>query len=203
MKSKETRMLEFRADDSSENGEMILEGYAIVFEEETLIGDEQRGFIEIIDRNALEGTIMKDVPMKYNHSDSNLILARTKNGSLTLKVDDKGLFIRANLIDTSTNRDVYKMVKNGLLDKMSFAFTVGDEDVSRKGELPYRRITKIDRLFDVSVVDVPAYEQSSIYARSLELVETELNALEEVKLAEKRKVALAIRKAKIKLGIGG
>ena len=63
----------------SEDNKMVLEGYALVFNQETLIGDEENGFIESIDRNALANTNMKDVPMKYNHNDSFLIIARTRN----------------------------------------------------------------------------------------------------------------------------
>ena len=108
-------------------------------------------------------------------------MARTRNDSLQLTVDEKGLYIRAKLIDTTTNKDIYKMVKSGLLDKMSFAFTVSDETVddTEKG-FAKRTITKIDRLFDVSVVDVPAYDQTSIYARCQKLVEANRATVETV-----------------------
>ena len=178
--------IELREDDAEK---MILEGYAIVFDEETLIGDEKNGFIESISRSALNETNLKDVPMKYNHNDSFLIIARTRNKSLTLTVDEKGLKVRAELLDTESNKDIYKMVKAGLLDKMSFAFTVSGQKIDRSGEIPKRTITGIDRLFDVSIVDLPAYEQTSIAAsRSLALVETELKAmdLEKAKIIKQR-----------------
>ncbi len=186
MNNKETRFAELRLHE--DDGKMILEGYAIVFEQETLIGDDERGFREVISKDALTEAIMKDVPMKYNHMDSFLILARTKNKSLNLSVDEKGLKVYAELLDTTTNSDVYKMVRAGLLDKMSFAFTVKKQSWDRKGDIPLRRIEKIDRLFDVSVVDLPAYDGTSIYSRSLDLVETELRALEEAENNEKAKL---------------
>lgn len=161
--------IELREDEAQKN-KMIIEGYAVVFDSETLIGSEDYGFYESIDKRAFEGANMKDVPLKYNHSDAVPILARTRNKSLTLSIDDKGLFIHAELLDTQDSIDMYKRIKAGLIDKMSFAFTVKDEEV-RKGKTPHRRITKIDRLFDVSVVDTPAYEETSIYARSLEKAE--------------------------------
>ena len=168
--------IELREDDAEK---MILEGYAIVFDEETLIGDEKNGFIESISRSALNETNLKDVPMKYNHNDSFLIIARTRNKSLTLTVDEKGLKVRAELLDTESNKDIYKMVKAGLLDKMSFAFTVSGQKIDRSGEIPKRTITGIDRLFDVSIVDLPAYEQTSIAAsRSLAMLETELKSMD-------------------------
>lgn len=178
---------------------MILEGYAITFDEETLIGDEGHGFIEVIDSGALATTSLKDVLMKYNHMDSFLIIARTKNGSLKLTVDEKGLKVYAELIDTKSNQDIYKMVKNGLLDKMSFAFIVEDEVWHRDGKIPKRVITKIARLYDVSIVDTPAYDQTSIYARSLESMELELSAME---LADNHaKIVLIKRRIDLKLKI--
>lgn len=174
--NKETRLAELRFEETE--GKMILEGYAIMFESETLIGDEENGFIEVIDRNALNETMMRDVPMKYNHMDSFLIIARTKNKSLTLSVDNIGLKVHAELIDTQSNEDIYKMVRAELLDKMSFAFTVAKQSWDRSGKTPVRRILGIERLYDVSVVDFPAYDATGIYARSLEIVDTELKAMD-------------------------
>ena len=198
--TKETRFSTISKRDG-EDEKMIVEGYAIVFDEETLIGDEERGFIESIDKNALKETNMKDVPFKYNHNDVTLILARTRNGSLTLEVDEKGLKIRAELIDTTSNVDIYKSIVAGLLDKMSFAFTVKSQSWDRSGKIPKRTITAIDRLFDVSVVDLPAYDQTSIQAsaRSLELVETELKALDDAENLERRQVLAKRIKLKTKI----
>ncbi len=199
--TKETRFSTIAKRDGEDENKMIVEGYAIVFDEETLIGDEERGFIEVIDKNALKDTNMKDVPFKYNHNDVTLILARTRNGSLSLEVDEKGLKIRAELIDTTSNVDIYKSIVAGLLDKMSFAFTVKSQSWDRSGKIPKRTITAIDRLFDVSVVDLPAYDQTSIQAsaRSLELVETELKALDDAENLERRQVLAKRIKLKTKI----
>jgi HK97 family phage prohead protease len=186
---KETRLADVTLHE--EDDKMILEGYALVFNNETLIGDEEYGFLEEIDSRALSETKMKDVPMKYNHMDSFLILARTRNQSLQLSVDSQGLKVRAELLDTNTNQDIYKMVRSGLLDKMSFAFTVDEQVWNREGRIPKRTITKIERLYDVSVVDTPAYDATSIYARSLESMELELKAME---LAEQEQNASIIKK---------
>ena len=166
---KETRISEIRT--SEEDNVMLIEGYAVKFNEEALIGTEEHGFKEIIVPTALDEANMKDVPLKYNHQDNFLVLARTRNKSLELEIDEVGLKIKATLIDTQSNRDIYKMVQNGLLEKMSFAFTVKEQTWDRSGEIPYRTILKIDRLYDVSIVDVPAYEGTSVYARSLELLD--------------------------------
>ncbi len=195
MSKKETRLssVELREEDEK----MILEGYAILYNEETLIGTREYGFIESIDPNALSEDAIRDVPMKYNHMDSFLIIARTKNKSLELISDEKGLKVRAELLDTQHNKDIYKMVKSGLLEKMSFAFTVKEQEWDHEGEVPKRRITKIDRLYDVSIVDIPAYDNTSIYARSLESMDLELKTME----LEKRKIDEALIRKRIDLKI--
>lgn len=191
---KETRIAEVKFEE--QENKMVLEGYAITFNQETLIGDEKYGFIESIDRNALTDMSMKDVPMKYNHMDSFLIIARTKNKSLSLSVDNIGLKVHAELLDTQSNQDIYKMVRSGLLDKMSFAFTVSEQTWNREGKIPKRIITKVDRLYDVSVVDLPAYESTSVFARSLEAMELDLKTMELEE--QKSKTEMMKRKIRIK-----
>lgn len=190
LKNKEVRFSTIEGKSPDEAEKMIIEGYAIVFNQETLIGDKEHGFTEVIDKRSLEGADLEDVPLKYNHTDNRLILARTRNGSLTFQIDDHGLKIRAELIDTQSNRDVYKSIVAGLLDKMSFAFTVKSQSWDRSGDVPKRTIMQIDRLYDVSVVDLPAYEGTSIDAltRSLEIADAELGALENVKNEQMRQV---------------
>lgn len=183
---KEMRISELRALET-EKEEMIIEGYAAVFETETDLGWCK----EVISRDAFNDCNMADCVLKYNHNDNCLILARTRNKSLELIVDAKGLKIRAKLIDTTQNKDIYKMIQAGLLDKMSFAFSV------RKQEWDYetdtRRITEIAQLFDVSVVDVPAYDSTEIYARSKEQYEKEKEKYEKDKLQlEKEKMKLLL-----------
>ena len=155
---KEIRLLEVRA---SENEEMTIEGYAVIFD-----SPATHYWTETVERNAFDGCDMTDVCMKYNHEDNYLLLARTRNKSLELSVDDKGLKIKAKLIDTSSNRDIYKSIQAGLLDKMSFAFTVAEDEWDYEKNI--RVIKKIDKLFDVSVVDVPFYDSTEIFARSNE-----------------------------------
>lgn len=181
---KEIRLTEVRA---LESEEMIVEGYAVVFESATDLGWCK----EIIDRNAFGNCNMQDCVMKYNHEDNFLILARTRNNSLELIVDDKGLKIRAKLIDTTQNKDIYKMIKAGLLDKMSFAFTTSKEEWDYDTDT--RRILEIDRLYDVSVVDVPAYDSTEIYARNKQDYTEEKRRYNQLKLdKEKAKLLLSL-----------
>ena len=170
---------ETRADgteETIEENKMVLEGYPIVFNEETLIGDEKTGWIEVIRKEALTNADMSDTPLKYNHQDITPILARVRNGSLKLTIDDHGLFMRAELLDTQQNKDFYKMVQAGLLDKMSFAFNVIKENFDKLSRPARREIIGIGRLFDVSIVDVPAYNGTSLQARSKEIAEARAQA---------------------------
>ena len=186
---KERRLADLRAVDlTSDDDKMILEGYAIVFDSPAT----HYGFTEIIARGALDGADMKDVPLRYNHNDTWLILARTRNNSLQLTVDDKGLFIRAELIDTQTNRDVYKSVGAGLLDKMSFAFTTDKDEWDYENDK--RTVLKIEKLYDVSVVDTPFYDDTEIYARAIGELESHKETLE----SEKR-AAVELEKLKIQI----
>ena len=186
-----------------EEEKLILEGYAIIWNTETLIGDEARGFYESIDRNAIDPSALKDCCLKYNHDNGTFILARVRNKSLQLTMDDKGLFMRAELqANVQQHRDVYNMVQSGLLDKMSFAFTVKNQIVNRSKDLPSRKITKIGKVFEISIVDIPAYDDTSVYARSLEMVEKEIESLEkEEQRSAMEDVELEKLKAKIRLSL--
>ena len=168
-----TENLEVRADEQ-EQSKMIIEGYPIVFDKETYIDCGFDGWYEKVDRNAFANADMSDVALKYNHNDNVFILARTRNGSLTLKVDDHGVFIHAELIDTTTNRDVYEMVRSGLLTEGSFAFTVtSDTETVDENKAVHRTITGIGKLFDVAICPNGAYgDLTEIYARSLDLLES-------------------------------
>ena len=180
---KEIRIAEMRALDSEE---MIIEGYAAVFNQETDLGWCK----EAIDQKAFEECDMKDCCLNYNHGQGKAI-ARTRNGSLELIVDSVGLKMRAKLIDTTEGVDIYKSVKAGLLDKMSFAFTVREEQWDY--ETDTRRIMNIDKLFDVSIVDIPAYEGTSVFARNKEQYEKEKEQYEANKLElEKEKLKLLL-----------
>lgn len=188
--AKETRLadianfsIEQRAEEDGAK-KLIIEGYAAVYDSETNIAD---CFLEEIAKGAFEGADMRDVPLKYNHVDNVPILARTRNKSLKLTPDEKGLFVHAELLDTTDGVDMYKRIQAGLIDKMSFAFTVAEEEIDYNGDkIPKRTIRKFDRIFDVSVVDTPAYDDTSIYARSFERVETFKNKVD----TEKRKAAI-------------
>lgn len=178
---------------------MIVEGYAVVFEQPQTYNFGEETYTETISRTALNGADMRRTVMRYNHNDTVFAMARAKNGSLMMTVDDFGLKIRAELIDTQSNRDLYKMIQTGLIDEMSFAFTVakgGDEwTYSDDFKTVRRTINEIDVVYDVSAVDTGFYETTSIYARAFEGVDTLKQEAEAKKLELEKARAIALANA--------
>lgn len=147
--------LQFRAEDT-EDGKMEIKGYAVVFN-----SPETYGYTEVIDPHALDGADMSDVVLRYNHNDSFIVLARTRNKSLSLNTDSVGLMMDATLQDDITDhRNIYNAIKSQLIDKQSFAFSV--EEDSYDYDTDTRTILKIGKLYDVSVVDQPFYNSTDV-----------------------------------------
>ena len=154
---KEIRKLDmqFRAEDTEDN-KMEIKGYAAVFN-----SPETYSYTELIAPTAFDDADMSDVVLRYNHEDTFMVLARTRNDSLKLNVDDKGLFIDATLQDDITqHRDIFNAIKSGLIDKQSFAFVVDEDEYDYDTDT--RTITKIGKVFDVSVVDQPFYNATDV-----------------------------------------
>ena len=169
----EMRMALLEPANNDDENKQLVEGYAAVFNQRALIWESEWSgwkYMEVIDRNAFNGADMSDTVFKYNHGDVAMILARASNNTLTMNTDDKGLRISADIIDTNNGTDVYKLIKRGDLNKMSFAFTVKSErtEVDKENKIYTRTITAFDKIYDVAVVDFPAYDGTSIQARSKE-----------------------------------
>lgn len=172
-----------------ETTDMIVEGYAFKYGIETVLFRTSSGYEykEIIEQGALAGADITDVPFKYNHADNIFIVARTRNGSLELKEDNVGLFIHARFIDTQTGRDFFKMIQERLIDKMSFAFTESKYEDEYGEHYTLHRIQQFKRIWDVSGVDIPAYDATEIYARSIGILEKRTNTVLEKTMQAKRK----------------
>ena len=163
--------------------EYIVEGYATTFDDPyVLFSDGDRDFSEVVDRHALDGTDISDVIFQYDHS--GMVYARTKNNTLQLSTDEHGLKIRADLRSTEASRHMYEAISAGLVDQMSFAFVVDDEEYDKNTRT--RKITHIKKLYDVSAVSIPANPGTEISARSAFEGYIEAERLEELE-AEKRK----------------
>ncbi|MCU7522510.1 MAG: HK97 family phage prohead protease [Ignavibacteria bacterium] len=181
------RLMEVRAldPDAANPDEMILEGRAIVYDTKTkLFSYGGVDYYEIIEKGALDEADTKDAFFKYNHSDTVMVMARTKNGTLQLDNSSDGVKIKAKLANITAAKDLYTLVKRGDIDKMSFAFTIREESYDEKEHT--WKVRKIDKLFDVAAVAMPAYEDTSLYARRLGDVETRREQVEALELARKR-----------------
>lgn len=194
---REHRLMEVRAIQENENEDMIVEGYALTFNDPTVLYEyDGVKYYEQISANALDNADLSDVPFKYNHSDNRLVLARTRNKTLSLTIDEKGLFIRANIAPTQEGKDLYTLIKRGDIDKMSFAFTIDHENEGETYDrgTRMRTITRIKKLWDVAAVETPAYDTTSISARSFfELErEKEQKVLENAELRKKLKLKLKL-----------
>lgn len=154
--------------DGEDSEKRIVTGYASTFDEPYLLfSGEGWEYWEVVDRNAFDKTDMSDVIMQYDHQGR--VFARTRNKTLAVGTDDKGLFIEADLGGTELGRELYDEIRGGYTDKMSFGFTVNGELEEREkdenGAVKYtRHITSVSKLFDVSAVSIPANDGTSIGA---------------------------------------
>ena len=145
-------------------------GYATTYNEPyTLYSDEYIEIREQIAPTAFDKADMDDVIMQYNHEGR--VFARTRNNTLSLKSDEHGLLIEADLGGTEIGRQLYEEIDGGYTDRMSFGFTVDADEVEEQREkgkrtIYLRTITKIGKLYDVSAVSIPANDGTEISARS-------------------------------------
>lgn len=151
-----------RSDNESDS--FIVEGYASTFETYTLydFGDEE--WREKIEPEAFKDADLSDVVFLRDHAGQ--VFARTKNNTIALMSDDKGLFSRTNLSSTSAARGMYEDIEAGLYSQMSFAFTVAEqrfEEAMEDGKRIYTRvISRIKKVYDISAVAFPANPTTDI-----------------------------------------
>lgn len=195
METKIIRSFNFdvKANQSEEHGNFI-EGRAIVFDSPTDLGS----FTEVISRDALKETDLRDVRFLVNHNTDMIPLARSRNNNanstMQMVVTDEGMDIRADL-DTENNADaraLYSATQRGDLSGMSFMMTVqGEEWDWSNEEHPTRTITNIGKVSEVSAVTFPAYEATSLEARgNEEALESAKSALESAKAEAEKSEAI-------------
>lgn len=146
-----------------------ISGYAAVFEQKTKIGT---WYEEQIARGAFDECDFSRCVLNFNHDDNNL-LGRVSSGTLKLEIDEKGLRFECELPETTTANDILTLIRRGDIEGCSFAFVVRESSWewlsdADPAQLDQRTIMKISEVFDVSVVTHPAYEQTSVDARSAE-----------------------------------
>jgi len=155
----------------TDDGKMVIEGYPIVYEKYANLW----GFKEIIRKGAATEALNRSDEMVLWDHETDQPMARKKNGTLEVKEDEKGVFIKADVSKTVWGRNGYEAILNGIVDKMSFAFNIaraGDNWYWGEFEgvkIEVREIIKLEEIFDYSPVSYPAYKQTVVNARSKEL----------------------------------
>ncbi len=174
--------------DANQDSTMNVSGYVNKTEQlsEVLGGTKQ--FVEKIAKGTFAHAIKnaKEVSFLAEH-DSKKILASTRNGSLQLREDGQGLYIEATIVPTSYGTDAYELIKSGIFQNMSFGFRTIRESWKALGNGLHERTIEEMELFEVSVVKNPAYSQSTIAARGINLIEkVEIPSLAENKKEEEK-----------------
>lgn len=189
-------MQSFAVRDDEQEERKIARGYATTFNEpyELFQYDNWEGyrvhFMEQIDPEAFAECDMSDTIMQFDHAGK--VYARVSNKTLSIRADEHGLLVEADLGGTEIGRQLYEEIKGGYITKMSFGFTVSkdnrieERDEENKVITILRTITGIKKLWDVSAVSLPANDGTEISARSYaDGVIGELT--EEFRQAEERK----------------
>ena len=193
MNEREVRYLpmEIRAEQEEEHG-AVIEGYPIVFNQETDLGEWR----EVIEPASVNDKLLRDVALMVGHDFGMIPLAHSRrnneNSTMQLTADENGVKMRA-LLDVENNpkaAEAYSAIKRGDMSGMSFAFIVNEdrwEDLDT--DKPLRRITGMSDIFEVSLVAFPAYKGTSVQAASegpaLESVRASLESARQ-QLAEER-----------------
>lgn len=167
---------EYRAENSDDGAAHII-GVPIVFEQKTDIGG---WYEETIARGAISEDVLRDVAFFYNHNLNTKPLARTRTGKLKLTIENDGVHMDAEVNrERSDSNDLYLAIRDGDIDGMSFMFRVeADEWTDLDTDYPKRRITKIGYVQEVSAVNYPAYEGTSINARADAALDRDRQALD-------------------------
>ena len=183
----------------AEDADYMVSGYATTFDEPyTLYGiGDGKVVKEQVSRNAFDNTDRSDTIMQFDHE--GVVFARLSNETLKLTVDDHGLFVEAYLGGTANGRNLYEEIKGGYINKMSFGFTVTDDELAEADYGYLRTIKAIGKLYDVSAVSIPANDFTEISARShcdgviAEIEAERLRAEEEARKLAEQKESLSER----------
>ena len=200
----EQRAYTFEIRAEEKDGEGVLTGRPIVYNQRTDIGG---WFEEVIDSGALDGADLTDVRFLVNHDTRKIPLARSRrnNGNSTMQfsLDPEGMRLDWVKLDIKSNPEaaaLYSAVSRGDISGMSFMFSVkGEKWDNLDTDYPTRHITEIGKVVEVSAVTFPAYEATTINARGKEALESARTALESARSAEAAKVETEARDSLLEL----
>ena len=195
-KRNEYRSIKFetRVEEKQEGGKkLVLRGYAILFNTETVVHDFWGGEIrETIEPTALDNTDLTDVYLISGHNIEPIhVLGRTGR-NLRLEKDETGLFFECELPNTQEARDIYNLVEMEIVDGMSFGF---DSDDEIDYETHTRTIKDIKRLYEISITPFPAYELTCVVARKERELDEDKDQEDEKKELEAEETERAKREA--------
>lgn len=167
----ELRLNDFQLNTTDEN-KMVVSGYVNKTNQWSQPLGARNKFVERIEKGVFRRALQRATEVQFlAEHDNKKILSSTKNGKLTLREDEQGLYMEATITPTSWGVDYYNLIKDGIITNMSFGMAVRDQKWSKRNDgISERTINELD-LFEVSAVKNPAYVQSSIAARSIEVIE--------------------------------
>ena len=181
-------MFEIRKAEGDGESSFLVEGYASTFEPYVLFEEDGIQYKEQILPEAFNDCDMSDVIFCKDHEGT--VFARTRNNTLELSIDDKGLFTRTDLSKTASARAMYEEIQAGMYDQMSFAFIVDDDEYDQREH--QRTIRHIKKLFDVSAVSFPANPGTDIGVATRDY----FNGVIEAERAERLAKEEALKEAK-------
>lgn len=165
--ARQTRTIDTQFDTRDENQEKTIEGYFVVYDRETELTD---GIYEKIDRDAFKNQLSADVRALINH-DTTMVLGRTKSNTLELKSDNFGLYGKIKINEKDQDAvNIYERVKRGDVSQCSFGFSINSEEYEERADGVLFTIKDVN-LYEVSVCTFPAYEDTSVQARSKQVDE--------------------------------
>lgn len=169
----------------SQDNNPIIEGYFVRFDDVFNISPQMS---ESIDRHAFDKTLGNDIRALADH-DTGKVLGRTSNGTLQLKLDDLGLWgsVSINPKDTEA-MNYYERVKRGDISQCSFGFNILDQEPITREDGGTHWVVKEVELFECSIVAFPAYEATSIVARSKQIEDMKERENEAWKLQMKKRL---------------
>lgn len=151
----------------TKEGKKFLTGYAIKFGQRS---KKLGNYYEVIDHKALDGVDLTDVKALVDH-DYSKVLGRTLSNTLSLEIDNVGLKFEIELADTTYANDLYKSIERGDVNECSFGFQIDETDrnsttVERVDSDTYlRTVKKIKELIEISIVSLPAYENTEAHIK--------------------------------------
>lgn len=179
----------------------IVEGYATTFDAPYDFGEY--GWKERVLQSALNNADMSDVIFQLNHAGQTL--ARLRNKTLELRIDEHGLHVKADLSGSQAGRDLYEAIKNGLIDRMSWGFAIAENGYQYDTEQKLATISDVIKVYDVSAVSIPADQDTEIHARSYldGVIEKELLEQQQRNLAKRQanKQRLALKAKALSIGL--